>query len=63
MQDITLLQSYGQSFIKDDQFIAVVGSVAAVFNAIGGVFWGHVADRFGFNVSGLTLSCLSDTEI
>ncbi|KAK7091591.1 uncharacterized MFS-type transporter YhjX-like [Littorina saxatilis] len=46
-----MYKSYGQSFIKDDQFIAIVGSCAAVCNALGGIVWGYVADRFGFDIA------------
>ncbi|PVD31760.1 hypothetical protein C0Q70_07178 [Pomacea canaliculata] len=48
---VALYKSYGQSFIADDEFLAIVGSCSAVLNAVGGIFWGHVADRFTFNVA------------
>ncbi|KAL8603386.1 hypothetical protein ACOMHN_004237 [Nucella lapillus] len=63
----SMYKSYGQSFIKDDQFIAVVGSCAAVFNALGGLVWGHLADRFSFHVAAKILyamfACTSFTFV
>ena len=29
-------------------FLAVVGAFAAIFNASGRVFWGHMCDKFGY---------------
>ena len=43
-------QAFGQTFIHDDLFLAVVGSCAAIFNALGRIFWGHIADRIAFKV-------------
>ncbi|XP_076467195.1 apicoplast pyruvate carrier 1-like [Babylonia areolata] len=63
----SMYKSYGQSFIKDDQFFAIVGSCAAVCNAIGAIVWGHVADRLPFNVTAsilyATFACTSFTFI
>ena len=44
------LQAYGQTFIEDDKFLALVGSFSSVFNALGRVFWGHMMDRTSFKV-------------
>lgn len=41
-------------FIEDDRFLAVTGSFASVFNALGRIMWGKLADRFSFRVSFLT---------
>lgn len=43
-----LIQAYGQTFIRDDHFLATVGAFAAVFNASGRIFWGHLCDKFGY---------------
>lgn len=43
-------QAYGQSFIKDDHFLAIVGSLAAVCNGSGRIMWGHLADKYSFRV-------------
>ncbi len=44
----TMYKAYGQEFIQDDHFLAIVGALAAVFNACGRVFWGHLCDGFGY---------------
>ncbi|XP_041483264.1 uncharacterized protein LOC121430055 isoform X2 [Lytechinus variegatus] len=54
----SLYKAYGQTFIPDDLFLAVAGSCASVSNAVGRVFWGHIADRFSFKVSFITLSAV-----
>jgi hypothetical protein len=41
-------QAYGQEFIRDDHFLAIVGAFAAIFNASGRIFWGHLCDSFGY---------------
>ena len=41
-----MYKAYGQVFITDDHFLAVVGAFAAIFNAFGRVFWGHMCDKF-----------------
>ncbi|RUS90172.1 hypothetical protein EGW08_002051 [Elysia chlorotica] len=47
----TLYKAYGQTFIDDDNFLAVVGSFAAIFNAGGRIWWGFLADKTSFRVS------------
>ncbi|XP_013385610.1 uncharacterized protein LOC106155360 isoform X2 [Lingula anatina] len=51
----SLYKAYGQTFIKDDQFLAIVGAFAAVFNAGGRIFWGVIADKFSFKTAMLCL--------
>ncbi|XP_076456383.1 apicoplast pyruvate carrier 1-like [Babylonia areolata] len=41
-------KSYGQTFMEDDRFFSIVGSCASAFNAVSGMFWGWVADRYTF---------------
>ena len=41
----------GQTFIADDKFLALVGSFSAVFNALGRMFWGYIADVYSYKVS------------
>lgn len=43
-----MYKAYGQTFIKDDHFLAIVGAFAAIFNSSGRIFWGHLADNFGY---------------
>lgn len=45
------LKSFGLTFISDDYFLALVGSFSSIFNAAGRIFWGHMADKFSFQVS------------
>ncbi|XP_060077328.1 uncharacterized protein LOC132556890 [Ylistrum balloti] len=52
----SLYKTYGQTFIKDDRFLAVVGSLAAVCNGGGRILWGYLADKFCFKVASM-LSC------
>ena len=44
----SMYKAYGQGFVRDDHFLAIVGALAAVFNACGRVFWGHLCDSFGY---------------
>ena len=46
----TMYKAFGQEFIKDDHFLAVVGAFAAVFNSFGRVFWGHLCDAFSYKM-------------
>lgn len=46
----SLGKRYGQSYIKDDRYLATVVAVAAVANAFGRLTWGFLADKFTFSV-------------
>ena len=46
----TMYKAFGQQFIKDDHFLAVVGAFAAVFNSGGRVFWGYLCDVFSYKM-------------
>jgi len=52
----TMYKVFGQQFIQDDHFLAVVGAFAAVFNCGGRVFWGHLCDRYGYRASMLCVT-------
>ena len=39
------------TFIPDDQFLAVIGSLASIFNAGGRIAWGRLMDHIGFKVN------------
>ncbi|KAL8561528.1 hypothetical protein ACOMHN_057222 [Nucella lapillus] len=41
-------KAYGLTFLKDDRFFSIVGSCASAFNAVSGMFWGWVADKYTF---------------
>mmetsp|Transcript_7305 Transcript_7305/g.9755 ORF Transcript_7305/g.9755 Transcript_7305/m.9755 type:complete len:487 (-) Transcript_7305:93-1553(-) len=53
-------KNFGELYIKNDEFLSMVGSVASICNAAGRlVLWGPIADRFGFQRALLILtSCL-----
>ncbi|GAB6028338.1 hypothetical protein CHUAL_002511 [Chamberlinius hualienensis] len=44
----SMYKIYGQTFISDDLFLAVIGSIGAVFNASGRIGWGFMVDRFSY---------------
>ncbi|XP_025078696.1 LOW QUALITY PROTEIN: uncharacterized protein LOC112554856 [Pomacea canaliculata] len=53
----SLYKAYGQTFIRNDSYMAWVGAFAAVCNGGGRIIWGAVADRFSFKVAMLCMSC------
>ncbi|GFN89132.1 oxalate:formate antiporter [Plakobranchus ocellatus] len=56
----TLYKAYGQTFIKNDSFLALVGSFSAIFNSFGRIWWGFLADKTSFRVA-MMVSCASFT--
>ena len=60
---ISMHQVYGQTFIQDDHFLAMVGTVAAIFNAGGRVVWGQLCDSFGYKVCMVTVMVLYCTVL
>lgn len=58
----TMYKAYGQQFIHDDHFLAVVGSIASVFNAAGRIVWGYLQDRSSYKVCMLFL-CAALTSL
>ncbi|XP_023322792.1 uncharacterized protein LOC111697129 [Eurytemora carolleeae] len=46
----TMYKAFGQTFIDDDHFLAIVGAFAAIFNSSGRVFWGYMCDVFGYKM-------------
>ena len=45
---VTMYKYFGQSFIKDDHFLAITGSTSAVFNSAGSLIMGALADKFNY---------------
>ncbi|KAK7467820.1 hypothetical protein BaRGS_00036964, partial [Batillaria attramentaria] len=39
-------KAYGQTFMQDDRFFSIVGSCASALNAVSGMVWGWIADRY-----------------
>ena len=48
---LDMYKAFGQTFIHDDQFLAMVGAGASVFNCAGRVIGGLLVDRFSFKVN------------
>ncbi|XP_076323954.1 apicoplast pyruvate carrier 1-like isoform X2 [Tachypleus tridentatus] len=44
----TMYKAFGQTFIFDDHFLAIVGSIASVFNSVGRIFWGSLQDKTSY---------------
>ena len=49
---------FGQTFIRDDKFLSLVGSISSIFNCFGRLLWGLIMDRFGYKVSMSVVSIL-----
>ncbi|XP_062609010.1 oxalate:formate antiporter-like [Saccostrea cucullata] len=47
----SLYKAFGQTFISDDYFLAVVGSLSAVCNGGGRIMWGALADKYSFKTA------------
>uniref|UniRef100_A0A1W7RA76 Major Facilitator-like protein 5 n=1 Tax=Hadrurus spadix TaxID=141984 RepID=A0A1W7RA76_9SCOR len=58
----TMYKAYGQQFIHDDHFLATVGSIASVFNALGRIAWGYLQDRTSYKMCMLIL-CAALTSL
>lgn len=43
-----MYKAYGQTFISDDHFLALIGAFAAIFNAGGRITWGVLVDRYTY---------------
>ena len=52
----TLYKFFGQSFINDDHFLSIVGSIAAIFNCLGRIVWGLIADKISYKFALVVLS-------
>ena len=60
-----MYKSFGQTFILDDQFLAMVGSISSVFNCSGRLVYGLIMDktsyRIGMSIEAVLLSLLVST--
>ncbi|CAM1324437.1 Uncharacterised protein g8671 [Pycnogonum litorale] len=54
----SMYKVFGQTFISDDYFLALVGALSAGFSFVARLFWGRFYDRFSYKVSLLTISTL-----
>ncbi|KAK3868215.1 hypothetical protein Pcinc_026381 [Petrolisthes cinctipes] len=52
-----MYKSFGLTFIGNDHFLAEIGSLAAIFNAGGRIFWGRLMDYTSFKIS-MRILCL-----
>ena len=46
-----MLKPFGVDLKYDDQYLALVGSLASIFNAMGRILWGRLMDKFNFKVT------------
>ena len=57
-----MYKAFGQTFIFDDQFLAMVGSISAVFNCSGRLVYGLIMDKtsykIGMSIEAILLSLL-----
>lgn len=44
-------KAFGQTFIKDDQFLAIVGAITSVFNCSGRLVYGLIMDKFSYKIA------------
>ena len=51
-------KAFGQTFIKDDRFLSVVGAITSVFNCSGRLLYGMIMDKFAYKVSMTIEACL-----
>ena len=49
---------FGQTFIRNDKFLSLVGSISSIFNCAGRLLWGLVMDRIGYRMSMSMLAIL-----
>ena len=52
----TLYKSFGQEFINNDHYLAVVGSISAIFNCLGRIVWGWIADTVSYKFALVVLN-------
>ena len=43
-----LYKAFGQTFIRDDLFLGVLGSITSVFNCTGRLFYGTIMDKASY---------------
>ena len=43
-------KAFGQTFIRDDKFLSLVGSISSVFNCTGRFFWGTLIYKTAYMV-------------
>lgn len=52
----SMYKAYGQTFISDDRFLALVGAIAAIFNSCGRIIWGFLVDRSSYRTCMLVIT-------
>lgn len=45
---MNVFKSYGFDKFKNDQFLTLIGSVGALINGLGRIFWGSLLDFYSF---------------
>jgi hypothetical protein len=46
-----LYKAFGQTFIYDDHFLAMVGSICSLFNCSGRLIYGFIMDKTSYKVA------------
>jgi MFS transporter, OFA family, oxalate/formate antiporter len=54
----TYYKTFGQTFINNDNFLSITGSVSSLFNACGRLLWGYLADKLSFKICYLIQSTI-----
>ena len=49
---------YGKNFIKDDMFLALVGSTSALFDGCSRSLWGYLFDKLSFKITYSIILCM-----
>jgi len=47
---LSYYKTFGQTFIKNDSYLSIIGSVSSFFNAIGRLLWGYLVDKLPFKM-------------
>ncbi|CAF0937012.1 unnamed protein product [Brachionus calyciflorus] len=56
---LNFYKTFGLTFISNDKFLSQVGSISALFNALGNFLWGFLIEKMSYKITNLILStCL-----
>ena len=47
---VNYYKTFGQTFINNDNFLSIVGSIMSLSGAFGRLFWGYLADKLSFKI-------------
>jgi MFS family permease len=55
---VSYYKAFGQTFITNDNFLSIIGSVSSLFNAFGRLLWGYLVDKLPFKICYLIQSTI-----